>query len=69
MAEEQYNPKKSSKEYDTLIPDTLSPFRSPAPFQQIYPSESTGGGYCLDPVDGQDGAQTECSGNCHAFFA
>jgi hypothetical protein len=49
MAEEQYISPKATKEYDISVPDTLSPFRSPAPFQQIYPSESLGGGGDIPP--------------------
>ena len=71
MAEEQYIPKKATKEYDTSVQDTLSPFRSPISFQQIYPFAAGGGeeGECNDGLDGQDGAQTDCSGDCHAYFA
>jgi len=70
MAEEQYIPRRATKEYDIPTPETLSPFRSPAPFQQVFNDDIGGGeGECNDGVDGQDGAQTDCSGDCHAYFA
>jgi hypothetical protein len=71
MAEEQYNPRRATKEYDIPIPETMSPFRSPFPFQQVF-DDGGGGegeGECNDGLDGQDGAQTDCSGDCHAYFA
>lgn len=32
------------------------------------PSEDTGG-ECFDGAPGQDGAQVNCDGECHAYFA
>ncbi len=70
MAEEQYIPRRATKEYAIPTPETLSPFRSPAPFQQVFNDDiGEGEGECNDGEDGQDGAQTDCSGDCHAYFA
>lgn len=36
---------------------------------QTVPEGGGGGGECYDGAPGQDGAQTNCDGECHAYFA
>jgi hypothetical protein len=77
MEDTPYTPPKTNRDF-TLSVDLSGvalpkrkEFRQPLQFKKVIPGGGGegGGGECNDGLDGQDGAQTDCSGDCHAYFA
>lgn len=72
MEDTPYTPPKTNRDFTLsvdlsgVVRPKRKEFRQPVQFKKAIPG---GGGECNDGEDGQDGAQTDCSGDCHAYFA
>jgi hypothetical protein len=73
MEDEPYIPPQTNKTFQVNVDkdalERLPKVEYRQPLQWRRSRKARSGSECNDGADGQDGAQTDCSGDCHAYFA